>query len=100
MQRPLKKDMESDLYRQSWRLLKGKKDVPKTGLNYPFFFLWMICSSEYHTAWRRGETLANAQNFARTLMEMPANKLTPTSFSEIAHNKRQRTDLPITIQAQ
>ncbi|XP_030841471.1 cytosol aminopeptidase-like [Strongylocentrotus purpuratus] len=56
-------------------------------------------SSEYHDGWRRGETLANAQNFARTLMEMPANKLTPTSFSEIAHNKRQRTDLPITIQA-
>ncbi|XP_063963315.1 cytosol aminopeptidase-like [Lytechinus pictus] len=56
-------------------------------------------SSELHSAWKRGETMANAQNFARTLMEMPANKLTPTSFSEIAHNKRQRTDLPITIQA-
>ncbi|GFO37818.1 leucine aminopeptidase-like protein [Plakobranchus ocellatus] len=32
--------------------------------------------------WTRGEILAKAQNFARYLMESPANKMTPTIFSE------------------
>ncbi|XP_071477827.1 cytosol aminopeptidase-like [Diadema antillarum] len=56
-------------------------------------------SSDCQNQWKRGEVLASAQNFARTLMEMPANKLTPTTFSEIAHNKRQHTELQLTIKA-
>jgi len=32
--------------------------------------------------WDRGVVYANAQNFARTLMELPANILTPTTFTE------------------
>lgn len=33
-------------------------------------------------AWREGEVYAEAQNLARTLMELPANRLTPTVFAE------------------
>ncbi|KAH8825577.1 leucine aminopeptidase, partial [Flagelloscypha sp. PMI_526] len=32
--------------------------------------------------WERGVVYANSQNLARTLMEMPANWMTPTKFSE------------------
>lgn len=50
----------------------------------------MICDSELsyccsgdgttEEAWLRGSVLATAQNFARTLMEMPSNHMTPTDF--------------------
>lgn len=33
-------------------------------------------------AWKEGEVYAEAQNLARTLMELPANMLTPTLFAE------------------
>ncbi|KAI0083352.1 cytosol aminopeptidase family, catalytic domain-containing protein [Irpex rosettiformis] len=33
-------------------------------------------------AWKEGEVYAEAQNLARTLMELPANMLTPTVFAE------------------
>ena len=32
--------------------------------------------------WKEGEVYAEAQNLARTLMELPANMLTPTLFAE------------------
>ncbi|KAF2344645.1 Peptidase M17 leucyl aminopeptidase N-terminal, partial [Trinorchestia longiramus] len=32
--------------------------------------------------WKRGEALARGQNFARELMETPANHLTPTIFAQ------------------
>ncbi|KAG6853179.1 hypothetical protein C0991_006319 [Blastosporella zonata] len=32
--------------------------------------------------WDRGVIYANSQNFARTLMELPANMMTPTKFTE------------------
>ena len=57
-------------------------------------------SSDTEKEWTRGEILGKAQNFARTLMEMPSNKLTPTTFSEIAHHKQQHTNLPLSIKAQ
>ncbi|GAB1607735.1 uncharacterized protein LOC115223123 [Argonauta hians] len=37
--------------------------------------------------WRVGTIYAEAQNFARTLTEMPANILTPTRFSEIVSDR-------------
>ncbi|XP_072025837.1 cytosol aminopeptidase-like [Amphiura filiformis] len=40
-------------------------------------------------SWQRGLTLGNCQNFARTLMEMPANYLTPTKFAEMTGQKLQ-----------
>lgn len=39
------------------------------------------------SAWNRGVLLAQGQNLARYLMEMPANLMTPTRFSEIAKEK-------------
>ena len=39
------------------------------------------------TAWNRGRTLAEGQNFARVLMETPANHMTPTRIGEIAKEK-------------
>jgi len=38
-------------------------------------------------AWEKGVVLAEGQNLARYLMEMPANKMTPTKFSEVAKEK-------------
>ena len=35
---------------------------------------------EFHDAWSRGRVMADAQNFARKLMDTPSNHLTPTMF--------------------
>ena len=37
--------------------------------------------------WKHGSTVASAQNFARELMEMPCNYLTPAKFVEIVSDK-------------
>lgn len=37
---------------------------------------------EMKKRWKEGEVYAEAQNLARTLMELPANMLTPTLFAE------------------
>lgn len=37
---------------------------------------------EVEKAWKEGEVYAEAQNLARTLMELPGNMLTPTLFAE------------------
>lgn len=42
--------------------------------------------------WDRGVIYADAQNFARTLMEMPANMMTPTAFCE--HVKAKFSGIP------
>lgn len=39
-------------------------------------------SEELKKAWQDGKVYAEAQNLARTLMELPANMLTPTLFTE------------------
>ena len=36
------------------------------------------------TAWKRGQVLGEGQNFARELMEPPANVMTPTRFGQVA----------------
>ena len=40
--------------------------------------------------WDRGRILGSAQNFARELMESPANHMTPTMFVEAVSNKLGR----------
>ena len=37
--------------------------------------------------WKHGSTVADAQNFARELMETPCNHLTPAKFVEIVSDK-------------
>lgn len=44
-------------------------------------------SSQVDTEWKYGSTVANAQNFARELMEMPCNYLTPAKFVKIVSDK-------------
>lgn len=39
-------------------------------------------TSEGQEGWAKGTILASAQNFARTLMDTPANLMTPTIFAE------------------
>ncbi|XP_038071001.1 cytosol aminopeptidase-like [Patiria miniata] len=46
--------------------------------------------------WARGMTLASSQNFARTLMEMPANRLTPRRFAEITGEQLRITKTIVT----
>lgn len=45
--------------------------------------------TEVEAAWQLGATYAMSQNFARLLMEMPANLLTPTRFAEMVTEKLQ-----------
>ena len=49
-------------------------------------------------AWNRGKILAEGQNLARSLMEAPANVMTPTRFAEIASEKLGPLD-NITVRA-
>ncbi|XP_033756082.1 cytosol aminopeptidase-like [Pecten maximus] len=41
--------------------------------------------------WSRGKVLADSQNFARHLMEMPANKLTPSHFVDLVTSRLTNT---------
>ncbi len=43
-------------------------------------------------AWEKGRTLASSQNFARTLTETPANRMTPTIF--VQRVRRELEGLP------
>ncbi len=43
-------------------------------------------------AWEKGKTLASSQNFARTLTETPANRMTPTIF--VQRVRRELEGLP------
>ena len=45
--------------------------------------------------WNRGVILGSSQNLARTLMEAPANFLTPTQFC--AEAEREMSGLPVTL---
>ena len=44
-------------------------------------------SAHVDADWEYGSTVAAAQNFARELMEMPCNYLTPAKFVEIVSDK-------------
>ena len=45
-------------------------------------YLSLHCSTKpvHADGWKRGHVLADAQNFARDLMDTPSNLLTPTMF--------------------
>lgn len=58
-------------------------DVFGSLLLIPFFYF----DSNDNELWVKGKTFAKSQNLARKLMEMPANKLTPSAFSEIVTTK-------------
>ncbi|KAF2361718.1 Peptidase M17 leucyl aminopeptidase C-terminal [Trinorchestia longiramus] len=45
--------------------------------------------------WKRGEALARGQNFARELMETPANHLTPTIFAQRAKESLERLGVAV-----
>jgi len=71
----------------NWTFDKFKKEKKPRPLLLPI--------DESTDAWTSGIRLGNAQNFARELMECPANHLTPTLFVEEA--VRQLRDLPIEV---
>ena len=50
-------------------------------------FAFFYSSSLVDMDWKHGSTVASAQNFARELMEMPCNYLTPAKFVEIVSDK-------------
>ncbi|KAI5480452.1 leucyl aminopeptidase [Pseudohyphozyma bogoriensis] len=47
--------------------------------------------------WASGEIYGQAQNFARELMELPANRCTPTIFTELAKDKFKGLDVEINV---
>ena len=47
----------------------------------------LCSSSQVDQKWECGNVVASAQNFARELMEMPCNYLTPAKFVEIMSEK-------------
>ena len=59
-------------------------------------YIWMYFINLYSSdstlvsKWSRGCILGSAQNFARELMESPANHMTPTMFVEAVSNKLGR----------
>lgn len=55
----------------------------------PNIHLAPTSTSEDQTGWERGTILASAQNFARTLMDTPANLMTPTIFAETIKKRYQ-----------
>ena len=48
--------------------------------NINFVYLFFSDSSATRQCWDKGATLADAQNFARWLMDTPSNHMTPTIF--------------------
>lgn len=57
----------------------------------------MSFSSNMEDIWRRGITKAEGQNWARYLMETPANKLTPTIFAEKVVEKMSGLGCKVTV---
>ncbi|XP_071828258.1 cytosol aminopeptidase-like [Apostichopus japonicus] len=63
-------------------LKSNSKQKPQMDLS-----LWINTGSNDHSHWITGRTYAKSQNFARKLMEMPANKLTPSVYGEMVSEK-------------
>ncbi|KAK3790496.1 hypothetical protein RRG08_060546 [Elysia crispata] len=61
--------------------LRAEKDR-KPSVNVTLFAPETTQGSHVAENWTRGEILAKGQNFARYLMESPANRMTPSIFSE------------------
>lgn len=60
-------------------------ELKSTSLKKPQIKVNLLASDESTQAnWNLGTTLANGQNLCRSLMENPANIMTPTNFARIA----------------
>ena len=57
-----------------------KSNTKSETAEIPNTALWDGATEEFRKGWDRGYTLADAQNFARWLMETPSNHMTPTAF--------------------
>ena len=64
----------------SYNDMKGKKKETSE----PNVTLWSTTANE---KWARGCVLAEAQNFARWLMETPSNHMTPAAFVDAVAKK-------------
>ena len=66
----------------SYDALKAKKETLKSlKIN--------LLNEDNSTQWLSGVKKANGQNFARTLMETPANYMTPTLYAQVFTNLYQ-----------
>ncbi|XP_055547539.1 cytosol aminopeptidase-like isoform X2 [Wyeomyia smithii] len=54
-------------------------------------------SADGREQWAKGATLANAQNWARVLMETPANLMTPTIFSDNVKAKMASVNVEVQV---
>ncbi|ESO98387.1 hypothetical protein LOTGIDRAFT_231435 [Lottia gigantea] len=54
-------------------------------------------NSDNQESWKKGVILGNSQNFARLLMETPANKMTPSIFANTVQN-RLGTESGVSVQ--
>lgn len=64
----------------------------KTQVRKPNVMLWDGASDAAKSGWSRGRVLAEAQNFARWLMETPSNHMTPTAFVHAVTGKLGEVD--------
>lgn len=74
-----------------------KKPMPDLGC----YVSYTDSPESIQEAWKRGTVLGEGQNFARSLMEAPANKMTPTIFGKIAKEKLGKLDkVQVTVRDQ
>ena len=73
----------------SYDALKAKKETLKA-LN-----IKSLSQEEDTTLWLSGVKKAMGQNFARTLMETPANYMTPTIFAQVGNIEIQNYALKL-----
>lgn len=59
--------------------------------------IFCVCFIASAQEWNTGVTAAKSQNFARDLMETPANLMTPTIFAETVANELEKLNVKITI---
>ncbi|XP_077290823.1 cytosol aminopeptidase-like [Arctopsyche grandis] len=77
---------------QENKLVKNRKKIPE-----------LVLYAENKSSaqeWNTGVTAAKSQNFARDLMETPANLMTPTIFAETVANELEKLNVKITIRDQ
>ncbi|KAJ0184079.1 hypothetical protein K1T71_000502 [Dendrolimus kikuchii] len=77
---------------QEYKNLATQRITPKSRL-----FLYDDCDID---GWNVGQRKAESQNLARYLMEMPANKLNPTSFAKIAVELLCELDINVEVKTQ
>lgn len=90
----------SHLSLHSYDELRQEKDR-KPAVAVHLFLSRADQGSEAAENWGRGETLARAQNFARYLMESPANMMTPTIFCDkVRENLAQLPNCTVVVRDQ